>query len=511
MPTALTTLRNVELAHVGTFMPNSTTGEPWVVRPEDIAAAVEASKNPSFRKPVCKLGHKDPRFTKGDHAIFMRDGNPGVGVIVNQRASDDGQRLIADIEGMPTWLAEIVPYAYPSRSVDAMLHASDGKGNSYSLVITHLALLGETVPAIESLADVAALYGHTDTDVTEWTAASHVAATFQGEPMAETVSAARVDAVMAAAEAAAGEGRWCREILRDKVVYVNAQGMVWTAPWSEVDGAVAIGAPVPVAVQYQPLAASPAAIAAHAMNLPVSYLRLGGDTVSAGSDVRTITTSHGVTSMSIAPAVREALGMSETDTEEAVNAALLERLNTPAVAPTTIPEPAAVTPPAPVIEPVPVAPVVAEPIAASDHRSDRNTTRSDRNDDIEQRVAAAVAAALPTAVSAHMAPLAASNETLRTELSRVTTELAAAKQTEADKVRENVITAAISAGKIRSADRERYLKLYDKAPEDTTELLGSIAAGAAVPISAAGYAGDADQTTDEFKSFAGAFGWGDTK
>lgn len=481
---ALVTVPNIEIARVGTWKPNTSDGRPWVVTPADIADAVAASRNGSFRAPIVKLGHADPRFTTGEHELFNRDGTPGVGRLTNLRASEDGQSLLADIEGMPKWLAEAMPSAYPSRSVDALVGAVAGDGQAYRLVITHLALLGESVPAIQSLADVAALYGHDDTDVTQWLAASTVAATLRQEnPMPEMVSAARVETVMAAAEAAAKASTvdpdlWCREILRDKVVLVNAKGQVWTATWAENDGNVTIGEPTPVTVAYQPLAASAVAAAAHALHAPVSYARL-----SPGLGHRKITASLGDTSVSITPAVREALGLDESASEDAVNAALLARLKAPAVVPAPTTQ-----------ETVPVTPAVV-PAAQNDTAPVPNGTAAD----IDSIVAAKVSAAL--------APIQASHTAYEAKIAALSGELAERKAKEASDHKAQVISAAANAGKFTPAEREQWEKDYDASPETTERILSRLAPGTAVPVSASGYAGDGERGGDEADRILADMGW----
>ncbi len=142
----LVTRRGVELAAVGTW--ECMTGE-WTCTEADIADAVRAAADPSFRAPVIKLGHIDPRF----------DGEPAVGRVTNLRASADGTKLLGDLEGLPEWLDRILPSAFPSRSVEGVHDAVAASGASYKFVLTGLALLGVQPPAIESLADIASLYG----------------------------------------------------------------------------------------------------------------------------------------------------------------------------------------------------------------------------------------------------------------------------------------------------------------------------------------------------------------
>jgi hypothetical protein len=164
---ALETIRGVPIARVGTW---STSTGRWVCTREQLDDAVRASKDPSFRRGVLKLGHTDPRFNGPDV-----DGNPALGRLENYRVDASGEVLLADLVGVPGWLAKVLNSAYPSRSVEASLGVVTADGNAYAMVVTGLALLGETAPAIESLGDIAALYEQ-PTDVDSWVAAARVAA-----------------------------------------------------------------------------------------------------------------------------------------------------------------------------------------------------------------------------------------------------------------------------------------------------------------------------------------------
>ena len=46
--------------------------------------------------PILKLGHVDPRF----------DGEPAVGRVANMKLTASGQKITADVTGMPDWLGE---------------------------------------------------------------------------------------------------------------------------------------------------------------------------------------------------------------------------------------------------------------------------------------------------------------------------------------------------------------------------------------------------------------------
>lgn len=146
MPINLRTIRGVELVRAGTW--SISTGE-WTVTPDDLAAAVQAHRAGVLRKPVLKLGHNDPRF----------DGGPALGRIDNLRLTDGGATLVGDFVDVPASVAACLPHSYPSRSVEALIDYTAPDGTVWPLVLTAVALLGETAPGIETLADLTDLYG----------------------------------------------------------------------------------------------------------------------------------------------------------------------------------------------------------------------------------------------------------------------------------------------------------------------------------------------------------------
>lgn len=146
MPVELVTVPNVELCMVGDDWQASTG--PVTITAEDLVAAVAAQDDPGLRTPVLKLGHVDPRF----------DGQPSIGRVCNLRTDGTGQVLLGDLVGVPAWIAEIIPSAWPSRSVEFCSNYQTGTGRTHDMALLGLALLGVQAPAIEGLADVAALY-----------------------------------------------------------------------------------------------------------------------------------------------------------------------------------------------------------------------------------------------------------------------------------------------------------------------------------------------------------------
>lgn len=145
---ALRTITGVELIRTGTW--GAKTGD-WTVTTEDLAAAVDAHRAGIMRKPVISLGHDGP----------MRDAAPALGYVDNLRLADGGRTLIGDFVNMPKAVADLLPHAYPDRSIEARTNYEAG-GRVWPLVLTGLALLGATAPGVStlrSLQDVGALYG----------------------------------------------------------------------------------------------------------------------------------------------------------------------------------------------------------------------------------------------------------------------------------------------------------------------------------------------------------------
>jgi hypothetical protein len=157
---ALVTVPGVDLLAAGTW--ELSSGRQTFTR-KDITDAIEASKCPAVGNPVIKLGHLDPRFndTQAADAGEM-DGQPAIGQVTNLRADESGSKLVGDLSGMPGWLAQISASAFPRRSVEGSYGFRCQIGHTHPFVLTGLALLGVTAPGVgvlNSLPDVASLYG----------------------------------------------------------------------------------------------------------------------------------------------------------------------------------------------------------------------------------------------------------------------------------------------------------------------------------------------------------------
>lgn len=163
------TIPAVELVSVGMEWP--AANGPITFTFEHLADAMTAAnEDPHVVPPRLKIGHSDPRFADPDdpgHDPFY-DGEPAFGSVRNLRLVNDGATLIGDYVEVPLWLAEALPSAYPSRSIEGAYTVVEGPagepigswdvetpGNKkYSFVLTACALLGLSRPAVQDLEDL---------------------------------------------------------------------------------------------------------------------------------------------------------------------------------------------------------------------------------------------------------------------------------------------------------------------------------------------------------------------
>lgn len=476
----LSHLPNVELMHAGTW--SASTGVHTFTS-DDFSYAVAALDCPAVRRPILKLGHTDPRF----------DGQPAVGYIDNLVTASEGRALKGDYVGMPGWMtAEVLASAYPDRSIEGQWDYTCALGHSHPFVLTGVALLGETEPAIGTLAslqDVGALYGvvaaSADTRGTPVTV--HMKGNAMPNPRPTTVAAGvTTEDVRRAYYDTAGWSIWIEEMHLDPlqlIVIDDDTGQRLRVPVAVAgDGTdgVTFGEAVPVVVRYEdanadadPTTAEPApAIAASAALLrfanrtesrpgaaprasttPVEEPSPAGSTQEGGSTVALTLTDEQETSL------REALGLAEDADGDAVVAAIEELA--------TAPTPPAATAAASISTPAALK-AAAEKLGMSVHDDASLEARLARGDQ--------------------------AFETLQ------------------KRDRDAVVDAALAKGKIVPARREHYVGMMAMDPEGTKAFLESLPDELAVPLSEIGH-GQGDtvaasantdvRTSDAYKGLEG--------
>ena len=137
-------IRGVEVLAVGTWNGHKFTAAML----NQMVEAHEATKG-SFDPPV-KLGHDDSQ------KLLQEDGYPAAGWVANLRREDG--KLVADLVKVPKKVADLIEAgAYAKRSAEVRKDMELG-GKTWPWVFCGLALLGEDIPAVEGLEDIAKLY-----------------------------------------------------------------------------------------------------------------------------------------------------------------------------------------------------------------------------------------------------------------------------------------------------------------------------------------------------------------
>jgi len=338
---------NIELMHAGTW--EASTGTHTFTT-EDFASAVQAALDcPAVRRPILKLGHVDARF----------DAEPCIGYVDNLRTNEDGHSLVGDFAGMPGWLTgEVMASAYPDRSIEGEWHHKCALGHDHLFVVTDVALLGVAPPAIGTLSsfqDMAVLYAVSNEPETEGATVptGKVTVTASARPTVVKASVTSEDIRRAFYERPeTGWDAWLEEIQLAPELQViihddrtNARSRLPVIVDEAADGtdAVSFGDAVDVVVRYEDVAATPEAVAAaRGTNAErvVFASRDASRKVQASQEDPTVTT--------LSEAVRDKLGLTDTDADDD---ALIAALTNATVATEAPAEPEA--PAAPVTEAAP--------------------------------------------------------------------------------------------------------------------------------------------------------------
>lgn len=419
----------IEIARVGNW---ELASGPLTVTQKMLADAAEraTAAGANFRAPI-KLGHTDERF----------DGEPAMGWLNNLRVEGDGDDAVlkGDISGMPEWLAEVEPTAYPDRSVEGLVYGEDG------FEVTGLALLGVTPPGmstIKSLRDLPAALGVEQP--------LPIAASFKasGEEMraAESVSSTPWSNFSASDYTPAQYKAACLIVTGD-----GSTKDMCSLPIREPDGTLNRNGVAAAAGRLKQTDASPSAKAAAAKVLlniyrntlhaaaPADVKELAGISASGPSSPAEppVQPPKGADEMSDTDkGLRERLGLPEDADDDVVNAKVDELLEL-----ATKPEPPKAEPPA-----VPAGSVVINSDALE-----------------ELKIAAS-----------------AGQEARKVQLLQE---------------RDETIGRAIKAGKIAPARKDHWATNWDKDPEGVKAAIAELTV--VYPVAASGYVGDSDGIQDD--------------
>lgn len=461
---ALMTVPNMEILEVGEDWATSTGLFSWTA--EDLVSAIQSQEDPAVRAPVVKLGHVDPRF----------DGQPAFGRVENLRLENNGQTLVADLVGVPAWLAKVVYSAYPRRSIEGQFDYRSRTGNEWSFVLTGLSLLGDAYPAINTLEDVQALWGEDPPplypvedveeiaategffrarrvdDMPKWLQRTAKAGSNEGK---EVRAALSLDEIRRAYYDSLGPTQmwwWIREMRVNplELIVDDDEGGLYRVPVSvSGDDTVTFEDPVLVKVEYIE-AAGPEQLVAATYQAPTDT----GRKAKEGTEDETDATHEEVDVKLTDDALRR-LGLEPGATEEDINAAILAQVQEASTEE---------TPPVAEEETPPVTGEETPPGDAGEEEPPAQTT---------------------TEIPDGMTLI---DEATLTELREGAVAARSLQEKETTRERDTYLDNAVKAGKFPRSRRDHYVKLYAADPEGTRSLIDSLAKGV-VPVEETGTAG----------------------
>lgn len=263
----LETIFNVELVTLGTW--NASTGVVKFTE-KHLQSIIDSQADPCIKSPRLIIGHTpnseewDDKFMSG---VLGKDGffgeQPTIGKFVNLRLNDAGDTIVADLVGVPKWLAEILPTAFPNRSVEVYWNVKTESGKQYAAIMPRVAALGINLPAVASLEDLQVLYSEEGPDGVELVeAGERVAAMAPGTPArlkadAPTKASIDVEAVRQAYyDDFAQKDRyywWLKAMFVNPSIIIALDedtAKLFAVPYSASKDKVEFGEPVEVFMQY---------------------------------------------------------------------------------------------------------------------------------------------------------------------------------------------------------------------------------------------------------------------
>lgn len=234
----LVTVKGIPIVETGLF--DLSTGQVSFTE-EDLADAVlAAEEDDSVKRPRLKLGHVEGGWQAGE---------PSFGNFYNLRLSDDKQQILADLETVD-WLAEIMPLAYPNRSIEGDLGWKSPTGHFYRFVIHAVSLLGVEIPGVTSLEDLRDLYINPEVSIVAKAGERQKPrVTIHAQVDAEDVRRKFMEVV------AQGDRYWwwvrsMRLNPNELIAMDDETGDLFRIPFDINDRDVTFGDPVPVYVEY---------------------------------------------------------------------------------------------------------------------------------------------------------------------------------------------------------------------------------------------------------------------
>lgn len=333
------------------------TGNITITREDLVDCAAAAMDDPGVPNPRLKLTQKEDT-----HGQAITE--PSFGTVTNLRFDESEQTLYGDIEGVPAWLAEILPFAYPSRSVEIYWGVTTTTGGQWKAVLGAVQLLGVEWPGCTTLADLPLYYGDKKPETVELVfdqvPATTAAALKGGDQVGKDtkLSVAVEDVRRSYYDVLDDQGNyswWIKQVLLDPnqlVVENEWEGDLFLVDFSIDGDEITFEEPEKVKVEYVPIPqAEETTVKKAAASMFCSGIQASGRTVLAHyanpEEAGRVVKMKGGNAMNDEQRKELAtkLGLPEDATEEQVNAKLQENALAQAGEETTPPADDTETPP----------------------------------------------------------------------------------------------------------------------------------------------------------------------
>lgn len=420
------TIEGVTICEAGTWQLSSGTA---TFTPEDLADAVlAASEDPTVSTPRLKLGHAE--------GSGWQSGEPSFGNFKNLRLAQKGMAIEADMETYG-WMADLMPIAWPGRSVEGGFGYVSPAGKRYRFVINAVALLGVEWPGVSSLDDLEAALNNPEVVVVPSVNASSL-------PRLRVTAQINADDVRRDFYNTVAQGDrywwWIRAVRLDPneiIAEDDETGELYKVPFTVGDRTVTFGDPRQVLEEFVDAPVSTQeAVASHivASWRSAKASRIDNRQREDGMDPQ---------------ALREQLGLSADATDEQVSARISE-LRASAEAP------------------------------AGTHQDEGEEEQAPTTPEVEEQPATVTVASQEGAVMIDRAALE--------QLQRDGAMGRAAREQQVTAEREAFVDRAIRAGKFPPARRDHYLKLLSADEEGTRTFIEGLAENV-IPVVEAGAQG----------------------
>lgn len=451
---SLVTIPNVPILSTGTYhLASGIT----TFSEEHLLAAVNAQDDPAVTAPRLKIGH----------ASEFGDGEPCFGSVRNMYLGDNNQTIYGDYVGVPVWLAELMPSAYPARSIEGAFDAQVAEDKPpHALLITAVSLLGVVAPGVSTLEDLPDLYGEDAPEgleiiaTTNLVAGSKIIAKAVGGdmPKDKITAAVSVDDVRREyyEQLDSAQSWWwiCRvEVDPMQLIVDDEEGSLYRVAYDPSGSEITFEDPIEVEIVYVDVGSNEATAAKEAAGSEGKILASYKDRSESRPDNEeeggSVPKAKAKTKAARAKQLRASLGLAEDATDKQVAAALKE----------------------------------AEELLASDSTEEDDESDDEDDDDEEDEVD-------DTDETDDDESDGEEDDDTQVEAGTVRMDAASAAQLKEDAKlgrkayakqqkdeREQFLKAAVKAGKFPRARKEHWRKLWAKDPEGTKAAIEELESG----------------------------------